>query len=30
LVSRGLCEWDAQAGQYSLGFELIRLADIRR
>src|SRR5262249_61591749 len=30
LVERGLCEWDAQGGKYSLGFELVRLADIRR
>jgi DNA-binding IclR family transcriptional regulator len=30
LVARGLCEWDAQGGTYSLGFELVRLADIRR
>jgi DNA-binding IclR family transcriptional regulator len=30
LVERGFCEWDAQAGTYSLGFELVRLADIRR
>lgn len=30
LVARGLCEWDAQGGKYSLGFELVRLADIRR
>jgi IclR family KDG regulon transcriptional repressor len=30
LVARGFCEWDAQAGKYSLGFELVRLADIRR
>jgi DNA-binding IclR family transcriptional regulator len=30
LVAYGLCEWDAQAGKYSLGFELVRLADIRR
>jgi DNA-binding IclR family transcriptional regulator len=30
LIERGLCEWDAQAAQYSLGFELVRLADIRR
>lgn len=30
LVERGFCEWDPQAGKYSLGFELVRLADIRR
>jgi DNA-binding IclR family transcriptional regulator len=30
LVARGLCEWDAPGGKYSLGFELVRLADIRR
>ena len=30
LVERGLCEWDARSGKYSLGFELVRLADIRR
>jgi DNA-binding IclR family transcriptional regulator len=30
LVARNICEWDAQAGKYSLGFELVRLADIRR
>jgi IclR family transcriptional regulator, KDG regulon repressor len=30
LVERGYCEWDAQTGKYSLGFELLRLADIRR
>jgi IclR family transcriptional regulator, KDG regulon repressor len=30
LVERGLCEWDAASGKYSLGFELVRLADIRR
>src|SRR5215471_14206311 len=30
LVERGLCEWDAPSGRYSLGFELVRLADIRR
>ena len=30
LVERGYCEWDAQTGKYSLGFELVRLADIRR
>src|SRR5215475_1450744 len=30
LVEGGLCEWDAQGGKYSLGFELVRLADIRR
>ena len=28
LVERGFCQWDAQAGRYSLGFELLRLADI--
>jgi IclR family transcriptional regulator, KDG regulon repressor len=30
LAERGFCRWDAQAGKYSLGFELLRLADIRR
>jgi DNA-binding IclR family transcriptional regulator len=30
LVARGLCEWDAETGKYSLGFELVRFADIRR
>ena len=30
LVARGMCDWDAQSGKYSLGFELVRLADIRR
>jgi IclR family KDG regulon transcriptional repressor len=30
LVALGFCEWDAQGGKYSLGFELLRLADIRR
>src|SRR5215469_2432111 len=30
LVERGFCEWDAASGKYSLGFELVRLADIRR
>jgi len=30
LVERDLCEFDPQAGRYSLGFELVRLADIRR
>jgi DNA-binding IclR family transcriptional regulator len=30
LVARGFCEWDSQAGKYSLGFEFVRLADIRR
>ncbi len=30
LVERGFCEWDPQTGKYSLGFELVRLADIRR
>ena len=30
LVARGFCEWDATGGKYSLGFELVRLADIRR
>jgi hypothetical protein len=29
LVERGYCEWDAQSGRYSLGFELLRLADVR-
>ncbi len=30
LVARGFCEWDATGEKYSLGFELVRLADIRR
>jgi IclR family acetate operon transcriptional repressor len=30
LVERDFCEFDPQAGKYSLGFELVRLADIRR
>jgi DNA-binding IclR family transcriptional regulator len=30
LAARGFCEWDTQSGKYSLGFELVRLADIRR
>jgi len=30
LVARGYCELDPASGKYSLGFELIRLADIRR
>jgi DNA-binding IclR family transcriptional regulator len=30
LAARGFCQWDAQTGKYSLGFELLRLADIRR
>jgi DNA-binding IclR family transcriptional regulator len=30
LVERGYCECDPQTGKYSLGFELLRLADIRR
>jgi len=30
LVARGMCDWDAQSSKYSLGFELVRLADIRR
>src|SRR5690349_13226424 len=30
LVERGFCDWDAPSGKYSLGFELVRLADIRR
>jgi DNA-binding IclR family transcriptional regulator len=30
LVERDLCEFDPQTGKYSLGFELVRLADIRR
>jgi hypothetical protein len=28
LVERGYCECDPQTGKYSLGFELLRLADI--
>jgi len=30
LVERNFCEFDSQTGKYSLGFELVRLADIRR
>lgn len=30
LVSRGFCELNEENGKYSLGFELIHLADIRR
>jgi len=30
LVERDFCELDPQTGKYSLGFELVRLADIRR
>jgi hypothetical protein len=30
LVERGFCELDPKTGKYSLGFELVRLADIRR
>jgi len=30
LVGRGFCELDPASGRYSLGFELVRLADIRR
>jgi len=30
LVERDLCEFDPQSGKYSLGFVLVRLADIRR
>ncbi len=30
LAARRFCQWDAQAGKYSLGFELLRLADNRR
>ena len=30
LAARGFCELDSQTGKYSLGFELVRLADIRR
>lgn len=30
LVERRICEFDPEAGKYSLGFELLRLADIRR
>jgi IclR family acetate operon transcriptional repressor len=30
LVERDLCEFDRQTGEYSLGFALVRLADIRR
>ena len=30
LVERGYCEFDPATGKYGLGFELLRLADIRR
>lgn len=30
LVERRICEFDSESGKYSLGFELLRLADIRR
>ena len=30
LVDRRFCEFDPETGKYSLGFELLRLADIRR
>lgn len=30
LVERGFCELDPDTGKYSLGFDLLRLADIRR
>jgi IclR family acetate operon transcriptional repressor len=30
LIERGYCEFDPQNGKYGLGFELLRLADIRR
>src|SRR5262245_39238648 len=30
LVERDFCELDAQSGKYSLGFGLLRLADVRR
>ena len=30
LVERRFCEFDAETGKYSLGFDLLRLADIRR
>jgi DNA-binding IclR family transcriptional regulator len=30
LVERNFCEFDSETGKYSLGFELVRLADIRR
>jgi DNA-binding IclR family transcriptional regulator len=30
LVARDFCEYDEATGKYSLGFELVRLADIRR
>jgi DNA-binding IclR family transcriptional regulator len=30
LAARGFCEFDPQTSKYSLGFELVRLADIRR
>lgn len=30
LVERGFCELDPESGKYSLGFDLLRLADVRR
>ena len=30
MAERDFCEWDELSGKYSLGFELVRLADIRR
>jgi IclR family transcriptional regulator, KDG regulon repressor len=30
LTARGLCEFDPENNKYSIGFELVRLADIRR
>jgi IclR family acetate operon transcriptional repressor len=30
LIEGGYCEWDPRTGKYGLGFELLRLADIRR
>ncbi len=30
LVERRFCEFDSETGKYSLGFDLLRLADIRR
>ncbi len=30
LVERRICEFEPESGKYSLGFELLRLADIRR
>src|ERR1041384_5058357 len=30
LVEHDFCEFDSQSGKYSLGFELVRLADVRQ